>query len=105
MKKTSPLESQVEKYLTSTVRKAGGNSHKVVPTAAGMPDRVVFLPGDRGTIWVELKRSPSHDLDPAQRLWHRRVFEKYGVCVVVLRGSDEVRVWASAGFPVPWSRK
>lgn len=100
--KRTPLESSVEKTVTHEARKAGGDSFKIVPTTVGIPDRVVLLPGGR-TIWVELKRDKKRDLDPAQRIWHRRVRERYDIHVVVLRGSGEVRSWARAGFPVPWT--
>lgn len=48
-------ESKVDKYLARIVRKAGGVSLKFVsPGKAGVPDRIVVLPG--GLVWfVELK--------------------------------------------------
>jgi len=47
-------ESQVEKYLHEQVVKLGGTTRKwVSPGRAGVPDRIVFLPG--GVCFVEVK--------------------------------------------------
>ena len=49
------LESIIEKYLVSEVRKMGGTAYKFVsPGHAGIPDRICLLPN--GTLFfVELK--------------------------------------------------
>ena len=48
-------EKQVEKYLHNQIGKLGGTTRKwTCPNRAGVPDRIVFLPG--GNIYfVELK--------------------------------------------------
>lgn len=49
------LEKDVEKILVAEVAKAGGRAYKwVSPGNAGVPDRIVILPG-RTPVFVELK--------------------------------------------------
>lgn len=48
-------ESEIEKILTSEVRKLGGRAYKwVSPGNAGVPDRIVIFPG-KPPVFVELK--------------------------------------------------
>lgn len=48
-------ESAIEAYLRNEVRRIGGRAYKFVsPGNAGVPDRLVCLPGGRA-IFVELK--------------------------------------------------
>lgn len=50
------LESTLEKRLVGRVKELGGLAMKwVSPNLAGVPDRIVFLPGGR-VILVEMKR-------------------------------------------------
>lgn len=50
------LESNLEKRLVQRVKDLGGLAMKwVSPNLAGVPDRIVFLPGGR-VILVEMKR-------------------------------------------------
>lgn len=49
-------ESEIEKILTDTVKKLGGRAYKwVSPGNAGVPDRIVILPGLPAPAFVELK--------------------------------------------------
>lgn len=49
------LEKDIEKYLTSEVKRLGGIAYKFVsPGNDGVPDRMVLLPGGRIT-FIELK--------------------------------------------------
>ena len=49
------LEKEIEKILVSEVAKAGGRAYKwMSPGNAGVPDRIVILPG-RTPVFVELK--------------------------------------------------
>ncbi len=49
------LEKDVEKILVAEVAKAGGRAYKwVSPGNAGVPDRIVILPG-RTPVFMELK--------------------------------------------------
>ncbi|MBC5689755.1 VRR-NUC domain-containing protein [Mediterraneibacter sp. NSJ-55] len=48
-------EKEIEKYLVSEVRKRGGRAYKwVSPGNAGVPDRIVILPG-MPVVFAELK--------------------------------------------------
>lgn len=59
------VEKALERYLVKQSRKFGGLALKwVSPSMAGVPDRIVFLPGGR-IIFVELK-SPGKRLSPLQ---------------------------------------
>lgn len=84
------LESNLETFFSTAVRRAGGSSIKLAPLVAGTPDRLVLLPGGRMFL-VELK-APDGRLSPVQREWHRRAF-RLGTAVVVLRGRTEVLDW------------
>ena len=84
------LEERVEGRLIKRVRQAGGMTIKNIPTVAGVPDRLVILPGNR--IWfVELK-SPTGSLRRAQEAWARKA-AKRGVHVVVLNSLEAVDDW------------
>lgn len=49
-------EAEIEKILTDTVKKLGGRAYKwVSPGNAGVPDRIVILPGLPAPAFVELK--------------------------------------------------
>lgn len=49
------LEKEIEKILVAEVAKAGGRAYKwVSPGNAGVPDRIVILPG-RAPVFMELK--------------------------------------------------
>jgi hypothetical protein len=53
---TRPLERQIEQQLKKAVSRIGGLCLKFTsPGCAGVPDRVVLLPGGR-LIFVEIKR-------------------------------------------------
>lgn len=59
------LERQVEKALVSAIKKAGGIAPKLTsPGTAGMPDRIVILPGGH-ICFVELK-APGQQPRPIQ---------------------------------------
>lgn len=83
-------ERRVEKRLVMKVRAAGGMCLKMAPTQAGMPDRLVLLPGGRFFL-VELK-SPRGRLRPIQVVWHQRA-AKLGHPVVVLNSTRRVDEW------------
>lgn len=84
-------EKSVEALLTRLVRRdLGGKSVKLAPVEAGLPDRMVLLPGGR-IFLIELK-APTGRLHPAQTLWHDRA-AALGTDVVVLTGAPEVRRW------------
>lgn len=84
------LESRVEKRLTEGVRSLGGKAIKMVPTVAGIPDRLVLLPGGR-VFFVELK-SPTGKLRRVQEVWLGRL-DRLGMNTVVLGSTEEVDRW------------
>lgn len=71
----TPLEKDIEKKLVDTVRKRGGLCLKwVCPGWAGVPDRIVLLPGGR-IVFVELKRPKGGVLSDRQKWWRRKLIE------------------------------
>ena len=84
------LEAQLEKTFRNRVRERGGMVVQLMPTVAGIPDRLVLLPGGRMYL-VELKTHTGR-LSPVQREWHKRAL-KLGVPVAVLYGLGEVVKW------------
>ena len=68
-----PLEKEIEKALTTMVRRHGGLCLKwVCPGWAGVPDRIVLLPGGR-IIFVELKRPKGGALSTRQKWWSKKL--------------------------------
>ena len=84
------LESDLEKFLWTRVRRAGGVPLKMAPMHAGTPDRAVVLGGL--VHLVELK-ADSGSLRPIQLAWHNALLCKTGVIVHVLRGRSDVTQW------------
>lgn len=66
----TPLEKDVEQHLTHAVGKLGGLCLKwVCPAWAGVPDRIVLLPGGR-VFFAELKRPLHGRPSKLQIEWH-----------------------------------
>jgi hypothetical protein len=85
------IEAQIERHLVDVVRAKGGFAFKwVSPANAGVPDRIVFLPGGR-VVFVELK-APGRQPSPLQtRIF--RMLRSVGAEVRVIdsmRGVDEL---------------
>ena len=79
-------EKQVEYRLVSQVQKAGGMAVKFVsPGMAGVPDRIVLMPGGR-VAFVEVKR-PGGKMRPLQ-LRRKRQIEDLGFQVFCLDDPD-----------------
>ena len=71
----TPLEKDIEKALIRKVGKYGGLCLKwVCPGWAGVPDRIVLLPGGR-IAFVELKRPKGGTLAARQKYWGRKLLE------------------------------
>lgn len=70
------LEKFLEQKLVRSVRAAGGLCLKwSSPGAAGVPDRIVLLPGGR-VIFVEMKRPQGGRLSRLQKWWARELLDR-----------------------------
>lgn len=84
------LESSVEKYLNTQVKKAGGLSRKYTsPGRRGVPDRIVILNGY--VYFVELKR-PGEKPRPDQLAEHKAMANN-GIKVHILDSKQAVDEW------------
>ena len=82
-------ESEVERMLVDGIRKLGGRAFKwVSPGNAGVPDRIVVLPGCPA-VFVELK-TVTGKLTPLQKVQLKRL-KDMGQAVRVLYGEHEVK--------------
>lgn len=81
-------EKVVEEYLRDKVREAGGRAYKFVsPGNAGVPDRIVMLPG--GVLaFVELK-APGGKPTKIQLAQHKKI-EALGFKVFVIDSKEKV---------------
>ena len=71
----TPLEKDIERALVEKVKRRGGYCLKwVCPGWAGVPDRIVLLPGAR-VIFVELKRPKGGRLSPMQKIWAKKLID------------------------------
>lgn len=77
-------EKDIEQYLRDEVKKVGGRAYKFVsPGNAGVPDRLVLLPGARA-VFVELKAQEKKST--ALQLAQQKRIEKLGFDVLVIDG-------------------
>lgn len=83
-------ELSAERLLVRHARARGGIAIKLSPTVAGVPDRLVILPGGR-MYMVELK-APNGKLSPVQHHVHD-LLRKLGIRVHVLYGMKGVDEW------------
>lgn len=75
-------ERNVEKYLREQIEKRKGLCLKLTsPGQAGMPDRIVALPGGR-VYFVELK-TKAGVLSPVQRYQLKRLMDLGLTCIVI----------------------
>lgn len=71
----TPLEKDIEKALGRKVGRHGGLCLKwVCPGWAGVPDRIVLLPGGR-IIFVEMKRPKGGILSERQKYWAKKLID------------------------------
>ena len=67
------LERDIERALVSMVKRRGGLCLKwVCPGFAGVPDRIILLPGAR-VIFAELKRPKGGRAAPLQEWWAKQL--------------------------------
>lgn len=83
-------EREDEAYLRRRVRLLGGVCEKLAPTTAGMPDRMVLLPG--GRIYLVEMKQRTGTLSPVQLVWHARA-DSLGTPVYTLYGKEDVDLW------------
>lgn len=82
------LEKEIEKRLAKGIKKLGGRTYKFIsPGNAGVPDRIVVLPGKK-PIFVELKTEKGK-LTKLQKSQLKKLID-LGQRVEVLYGIDEV---------------
>lgn len=69
----TPLEKEIEAKLVKVVKDAGGLCLKwVCPGWAGVPDRIVLLPGAR-VVFVETKCPKGGRISSRQEWWRRKL--------------------------------
>jgi hypothetical protein len=96
------LESSLEAYFRTVVRRSGGHTFKLAPTEAGIPDRLAVMPG--GKIYlVELKRDRAR-ISPIQAVWHNRM-RSMGVGVAVLAGREAIAKWIVDPDNTAWQNR
>lgn len=82
-------EQAIENALISRVKERGGLCLKLAPYIAGIPDRLVILPGGN-LMFVELKRPKGGVVSPIQRVIHARL-EALGVPVHIVSNKEEIK--------------
>ena len=71
----TPLEKDIERKLVNLVKRHGGLCLKwICPGWAGVPDRIVLLPGGR-VVFVELKRPKGGQFNRLQDWWRHRLID------------------------------
>lgn len=71
----TPLEKDIERALVEKVRRRGGYCLKwVCPGWAGVPDRIVILPGGK-VVFVELKRPKGGRISHMQKWWAKKLID------------------------------
>lgn len=85
------MEKDIEKKFVDGIKKIGGRAYKFVsPGNAGVPDRIVVLPGG-GVIFVELKTETGR-LTGRQKI-QIRTLSRLGCEVWKLYGEDHVEAF------------
>ena len=86
------LEKEIEQSLVRLVRNHGGMCLKwVCPGWAGVPDRIILMPGGR-VIFVELKRPKGGQLSSRQVWWMKKL-KVLGFVHCVIWTFDELRLF------------
>lgn len=83
------LERDIERALVGMVKSHGGMAMKwVCPGWAGVPDRIVLLPGGK-IIFVELKRPKGGEVRKLQEWWHAKL-RSLGFTVWVICNRNDI---------------
>ena len=91
-------ETSVERRLMKKVKEAGGICVKMMPIVAGLPDRLVLLPG--GRIFLVETKAPKGEVRPAQSVWHERA-ATVGTEIYILWTSVQVDAWVEWAVSAP----
>ena len=85
------MEKDIEKYLKNQIDDMGGLCLKFIsPGNAGVPDRIVILPG--GRVWfVELKAEGGR-VRPLQIWWQKRLWA-VGIPSLIIKNKVEAQVF------------
>ena len=84
-------ERDIEVLLREGVKQLGGKAYKwVSPGNAGVPDRIVILPGGK-VIFVELKQENGR-LTRLQKV-QQETLRRMGAAAVTLRGAGDVKMY------------
>ena len=87
----TPMEKDIEKALGRMVGKHGGVCLKwVCPGWAGVPDRIILLPGGQ-VIFVELKR-PNGGKRSSMQIWWSRKLQDLGFAHYWVSSHEDVKV-------------
>ena len=90
-KETGMKERDIEVLLREGVKQLGGKAYKwVSPGNAGVPDRIVILPGGK-VIFVELKQENGR-LTRLQKV-QQETLHRMGAVTVTLRGAEDVKTY------------
>ena len=85
------LEKDVEGYLRREVEAMGGLCLKFIsPGNAGVPDRIIILPG--GRVWFAEIKTTGGRVRPLQRWWQRRL-QKVGIRSLIIKNRVEAEVF------------
>lgn len=86
----TPMEKDIEKALGRMIGKRGGLCLKwVCPGWAGVPDRIILLPGGR-VIFAELKRPKDGVISSRQKWWANKL-SRLGFVHLWIRNHDDVK--------------
>ena len=90
-KETGMKERDIEVLLREGVKQLGGKAYKwVSPGNAGVPDRIVILPGGK-VIFIELKQENGR-LTRLQKV-QQQTLRGMGAAAVTLRGAEDVKMY------------
>ena len=100
----TPLEKDIERKLREMVEKHGGRCLTwVCPGWAGVPDRLILLPGGR-VIFAETKRPKGGVLSARQKRW-RAILQALGFWYTVVWTLEDVKqleVCIQVALAEPW---